>query len=252
MSKENQNSVSKSKRIEVPFIVGIVLIAIFLPIICVNMTLVIKGWVHPDQVPMVFNRSVLFVKSDSMAINKDDSEDILYRGAFNKDDLIFIKKVDPEELEINDIITYKEIDDDGNLVLITHRIRAIEENPDKPGEKLFITAGDTLNPGTIYQPDPDPVSYDMVVGEYTGRIVKLGKVADFLQSWQGIVILIGVPAIIVVVVELVIRNNKKNSFEKDQELERLNKELEELRKKEAEKQQDEAEEQSEKSEETSD
>lgn len=234
MSIQNQKDLSKTKKIEPFYIVGIILIVLFLPIICINMTLVIKGWVNPEEVPMIFNRSILFVKSDSMAINDVKSESVIYKGAFNKDDLIFIKKVEFEDLKVNDIITYKIVEGD-KITLITHRIRAIEENPDYYGGVQFITAGDTLNPGSTYQRDPVPVSYDMIVGIYTGRAAGFGKIADFLQSWQGILILIGLPVLIIFVVEIISNNNSnKSNTEKDQELERLTKELEELRKKEAE------------------
>ena len=61
----------KIKKLTKLDIIGIVLTIIFLPIIIINMTLVIKGMVNPSELPMVFNRAPLIVVSESMTIEKE-------------------------------------------------------------------------------------------------------------------------------------------------------------------------------------
>ncbi len=194
----NVSTNEKSKRkFSTLDIVGIILMIIFLPIIIVNMILVIQGWTNPDKVPMLFERAPLIVLSDSMTIEKDDDGNII-NGAFNKNDLIFIKKVDPLTLRDNDIITYR--DKDGSL--ITHRIYSVNtEN----GVTTFTTVGDYT-----HQIDQDDVTCDQVIGIYTGRIAGMGGVAHFIQSPLGIVIIIGVPFVVLLVLDILKKKKESN------------------------------------------
>ena len=76
----------------------------------------------------------LIVQSDSMSIN-DSAE---YGGAFNKGDIILIKKVNPEELVEQDIITYIR---DGEIIY--HRIIEvidIEKDEYLPAKQKFEAA----------------------------------------------------------------------------------------------------------------
>ena len=59
----------KLKKLTKLDILGIVLTVIFLPIIIINMTLVIKGMINPEEVPMLFNRAPLIVKPDTESID---------------------------------------------------------------------------------------------------------------------------------------------------------------------------------------
>lgn len=192
--KANENIKRKISTLD---IVGIILMIIFLPIIVVNMILVVQGWVNPDEVPMLFDRAPLIVLSDSMTIEKDNDGNII-NGAFNKNDIIFIKKIDPETLKADDIITYR--DKDGDLV--THRIFSIDT---EDGITTFTTIGDYT-----HQLDQYPVTYEQVVGIYTGRLAGMGKVAHFLQTPLGIVIVIGVPFIALLVLDIIKKKKESN------------------------------------------
>ena len=157
----------KIKKLTKLDILGIILTVVFLPIIIINMTLVIKGMINPDEVPMIFNRAPLIVISDSMTIDKKAGT-----GEFNKNDLIIIKKVDPTTLEKGDVVTYKDRDGD----IITHRIiDLITDKVDGNEVPAFKTKGD-YSPGY----DFDPVRHEQIVGEYLFRLPKLGGVAMFL------------------------------------------------------------------------
>ena len=197
-------------------IVGIILIVIFLPIIMINLTIVVKGLTKPEEVPMVFNTAPLIVISDSMTIDKKAGT-----GAFNKGDLIFVKKVDPKTLEVGDIITYISNDKEGSI--ITHRIVSIYE------DGSFETKGD-YSPGY----DRDPVKYEQVVGKYTGRVAGAGDMAMFFQTPTGVIVLIGVPLVAILVVDFF--QKRKENDQVSSEKAELEAELARLR---AEKQQQE-------------
>ena len=186
---------AEKKKLTTLNIVGIILIVFFLPIIVINLVFVIKGWINPDQVPMVFNKAPLIVASDSMTIEKDSDGNVI-SGAFNKNDLIFIKKVDPSTLEVGDIITYH--DHEGTWT--THRITAIHE------DGSFETKGDFSMGYDFY-----PVTYEQVQGIYTGtRLAGMGRVVHFFQTIPGILVLIGIPLVAILVLEFVQKQKESN------------------------------------------
>ena len=133
---EEQNKVkNNAKKLSVENIVGIVLIAVFLPVIIFNMVIVIKGFVDPNNVPTVGGFAPLIVGSDSMT--KIDSAE--NGGAFNKGDMIIIKEVKADSLKVKDIITYV----DKNGAVITHRIVDvidIRKDEYEPAKKVYDEA----------------------------------------------------------------------------------------------------------------
>ena len=197
----------KIKKLTKLDILGIILTVVFLPIIIINMTLVIKGMLKPEEVPMIFNRAPLIVISDSMTIDKNAGT-----GEFNKNDLIIIKKVDPTTLEKGDVITYKGKDGD----IITHRITdLITDKVDGQEVPAFETKGDS-SPGYDFY----PVKYDQVIGEYQFRLPRLGGIAMFLQTPAGVIVILLIPVLIVFAVDFFIkRKQQQSSNSKNAELE---------------------------------
>ena len=136
---ENQNvneqkEIKEKKKLSVENIVGIVLIAVFLPIIIFNMVIVVKGWVKPDKVPTFLGVAPLVVGSDSMS----KIEGAEHGGAFNKGDIIIIRNIKADKLVEEDIITYIH---DGDI--ITHRITEvidIEKDEYLPAKQNFEAA----------------------------------------------------------------------------------------------------------------
>ena len=136
---ENQNvneqkQIKEKKKLSVENIVGIVLIAVFLPIIIFNMVIVVKGWVNPDKVPTFLGVAPLVVGSDSMS----KIEGAEHGGAFNKGDIIIIRNIKADKLVEEDIITYIH---DGDI--ITHRITEvidIEKDEYLPAKQNFEAA----------------------------------------------------------------------------------------------------------------
>lgn len=197
-------------------IIGIVLIVLFLPVIIINFTLVVKGMVNPDKVPTVFGGAPLIVISDSMTIDKEAGT-----GAFNKNDLIIIQTVDPDELAVDDIITYMTKEGD----IVTHRIIGILSKEEariasgftyNEGEKIFETRGDANNGQVDYY----GVTYEQIIGKYSFRVPNVGGIAMFIQSPVGVVVLLGIPILVIVGLDLIKKTQeKKQSDSKQAELE---------------------------------
>ena len=149
-------------------VLGIVACVLLVPVLIMNLTIVIKSYVNPDQVPDFFGIKPFMVATGSM-------EPAIYGG-----DLVVTKTVNPAELKVRDIISFK----DGNSV-VTHRIIQLTE---KDGQPAFITKGDANN-----VEDGNPVTYEQVEGVFVFKVRGLGDLAMFMQTQVGMIVFIGIP-----------------------------------------------------------
>lgn len=126
-------------------------------------------------VPNIMGYSPVSVLTDSMVPE-------FYAG-----DLIIIKTCDPMTLKKDDIVTYKEVINNVEI-LNTHRI--IEEPVLEAGGWMsYKTKGDNID-----QTDIMPVYSDQIVGKYIDkRIPKIGKAVDFAKTQNGILVIFVIP-----------------------------------------------------------
>ena len=197
-----KNKISK----RILFIVGAVLCCIFAIILACNLTIIIKGVVNPKVPPSVFGVTPMVVQSGSMSGNAGDHIEV--------GDLIFTVKAETDKLKAGDIISYM----DGNIA-VTHRIVEVQTAAD--GKRSFVTKGDANNT------EDEPISADQIIGQYSGRIPKVGDFALFLQKPLGMVIFIGVPVCAFVVWDILRRRRETRAG--DEEKEQLRRELERLK-----------------------
>lgn len=92
--------------------------------------------------------------------------------------LIFVKEIDPDQLEVGDVITYR-LDSD---TVVTHRIVEI----DKEAQRV-TTKGDANSSN-----DGSPVSYSEIVGKAHFKIPYLGYVSMNIKTPKGIMAICGV------------------------------------------------------------
>lgn len=114
--------------------------------------------------------------------------------------IIYVRNVDPEDLEVDDVITFHLTED----ITATHRI--IEILPAESGEELrFRTKGDNND-----EPDVAPVYAHEVVGQPVFNIPLLGYVAAFIQQPPGLYVAIagGLIILLLVVVTDVLTDDK--------------------------------------------
>jgi signal peptidase I len=133
--------------------------------ICFLMYITYQASKNPDEIPSFFGYKPFTVLSNSM------------QPSFSAGDMVFVKDKPASEIEVNDVITFKE----GERKLITHRI--VEQT--KQG---FVTKGDNNN--VI---DSEIVAPDDVVGTHAFTIPKAGYVSKFVSSPMGITFLILLP-----------------------------------------------------------
>ena len=200
---------TKKTRDKTVTVIGILLCILLLPLLIINVTLIVKSFVYPNEVPSFLGYKPFIVLSGSM-------EPEFYSG-----DLVLVKEVATNTLQVGDVISYRE----GNSV-ITHRIVEITESTS--GRK-FTTKGDNNNVN-----DRNQVLESMVEGQYLLHVSKLGNFAIFMQTPIGMVIFIACPLALFILYDVLRRiffDRKKN--QKTQELEA---ELEKMRQQLADKQ----------------
>ncbi len=110
---------------------------------------------------------------------------------FDTGALAFVREIEPFEIQVGDIITYRSRADSDSLT--THRVVEVVLDD---GLK-FVTRGDANNVN-----DPNPVLAENVVGHVTGSVPYVGYVLNFVQTRQGLILLIFVPGVLIIVFEL--------------------------------------------------
>lgn len=107
--------------------------------------------------------------------------------------LIYVKKVDPYELQSGDVITFM-LDED---TVATHRIVGIVPDEEDPSVIRFRTKGDAND-----VEDATLVHYKNVVGKPVFTIPKLGYVSNYIQNPPGTYITISGAAVLLLLVFL--------------------------------------------------
>lgn len=115
--------------------------------------------------------------------------------------LIYVKEIDPSEIEVNDVITYVLPND----MPSTHRVIRIDEE-----NQLFYTKGDANE-----IEDGAPVHFKNLIGTPIFKIPYLGYVAYYIQHPPGMYIAIAAGAILLILVFLpdLFKKDKKKSQE---------------------------------------
>ena len=107
--------------------------------------------------------------------------------------LIYVKSVDPAQLQAGDVITFML---DENTVA-THRIIQVVPDEDEPEVLRFATQGDAND-----APDGTPVHYKNVIGKPVFSVPYLGYFANFVQNPPGLYFAIGFAVVLVLLVFL--------------------------------------------------
>ena len=154
----------KKRTITLIKIFNVVILLIIVPILIYNITLIIKYIQNPKETPDFLRFKTYEIVSRSM-------EDTI-----NKNDIIVVKKVDKNEINENDIISF----DNGNEI-ITHRIVDIENIN---GQTLYTTKGDNNRFA-----DDEKISFEQIEGKYVFKLSKLGYLMNFLKNRYFLIIL---------------------------------------------------------------
>ena len=193
-------------------IIGTILCIILLPILIINLTLIAKSYINEDEIPSLGGVFPMIVLTDSMY------------PEIAAGDLIICNTLEPEEVRVDDVISFFDPMGNGTSV-VTHRVlEIVEEN----GQLSYRTKGDNNN-----AEDQVLVPQDKLVGIYRSRIPGLGHVAMFMQTTPGLILCVVCPVLLMVGFDMLRR--KKYEKAKQQDTDALLAELEALRAMKAEK-----------------
>ena len=181
--------------------VGIALCVVFVPLLLINVTLIVKSYTSPDKVPDFLGYKPFIVLSGSM-------EPSIMTG-----DLVFVKETDPDSLKVGDVIAYK-----SGSAVVTHRIVEVKS---ENGETRYVTQGDANNAA-----DQGLVKPADVEGIYQRRVAGAGNLAMFMQTTTGMILFVVCPLVLFVLWDVIrrqleSRKEVSRTKELEMELERL-------------------------------
>lgn len=177
------NDFEKSSRRMIIFkkLIMLLVYIIMIPIIIYNLTLIIKSYIHPSEIPDFLGFKSFVIISESM-------EPTIMVG-----DAILVKEVKQEKLKVNDIISFQ----DKNFIN-THRIvEIIDDN----GIKKYKTKGDNNE-----KEDKNLVAYEQIQGVCQFRIKGFGKITEIVKNKMTLVVLL---VVLVFISFCQVRINKK-------------------------------------------
>ena len=131
------------------------------------------------------------VLTDSMSPSENNKDDDVH---FDAGDIVLIKNLSDKEkteLQPGDVISFISQNSDSFGETITHMVRERTTNED--GELAYVTYG--TNTGTN---DKALVEPSYVLGEYSGKIPKVGKFFNFLKTTPGYIVCILVPFLLLI------------------------------------------------------
>lgn len=198
-------------------IVGTVLLAvlcvILIPLLAVNITLIVKGALYPDELTDVFNIAPVAIDNTYM---EGENE-----GCFNEGALVFIKTFDTDEerqaIEQGDVVAFRWLEDDGSVNFTVYRILGVTRDEETGLITSVSVRADNVPDGEGTA--PIPVEIGDVVGILNGSVDHLGAFAMFLMQPLGVLLFVGVPVVIYVVVDIIritIHNRKVRKAESDE------------------------------------
>ena len=197
--------------------VTVILIVLLFPLLCINLTLIIKGSLNPDMPPDIFGTAPLAVTTDAMA---GDAE-----GCFSDGALIFVKLLNADEKETlkeGDVITFR-----SEELFVTYRITEVVRGEDGSVHSFRAIGDQDAKEGVNV---PLTVSASNVIGVVTGSVANLGGFAMFLQTPVGVLVFVGIPVVAYLIYDIsrIALSNKRAKAaqgeklrEKDEEIARL-------------------------------
>ena len=198
-------------------IIGTVLLAvlcvILIPLLAVNITLIVKGALYPDELTDVFNIAPVAIDNTYM---EGENE-----GCFNEGALVFIKTFDSDEerqaVKQGDVVAFRWLEDDGSVNFTVYRILGVTRDEETGLITSVSVRADNVPEGEGTA--PIPVEIGDVVGILNGSVDHLGAFAMFLMQPLGVLLFVGVPVVIYVVVDIIritIHNRKVRKAESDE------------------------------------
>ena len=207
MSDAKKHLLGETKGERAISISAIVISVILIPILILNMVLILKNAVNPDQVPSIGKSTPLIVLTESM------------EPKIKSGDMIITKITATEDIGEEDVIAFFDPASKSNSV-VTHRVI---DKYEEGGKIYFKTQGDNNDIA-----DKHNVPAENVIGVWHGfRLPLLGHVMLFMQSTWGLIVCIALPVSLFVLLEVLQRRKKDKDSQSD--IDALKAELEALK-----------------------
>lgn len=151
------------------------------------------------EAPSVFGYTVLRVTTGSM------------KPTYDVDTLIVVKKVDPETIKVNDVISFYSQDPVLDGAVNTHRVVEILE--EEQG-RVFVTKGDNNNVTDAYN-----VESEYLIGKVVASSIVIGKISRLVANPLIFIPIILIPLALILISNLVgtIHMAKKIAKEEEEE-----------------------------------
>lgn len=134
-------------------------------ILILSVIIITKKMLYPNKVPDIMGYKPFIVLTGSMD------------PIIKSEDLVIVKEINPEELKEGDIIAFRNTKED---VVLIHRIVGKETTEEKI---TFKTKGDNNETEDKFE-----VDYKNIEGIYLVKFDKIGAIAMFIRSPQGLII----------------------------------------------------------------
>ncbi len=236
MAKNKSKSKSKTKKKKNVFNLVSDVAQIFLILVLLGVSVASFG----ARIPVLAERGLQFY-----AVTSGSMEPAIPTGS-----LIKVGKYKLEDLKKDDVITFKvPQQNEGQPVVLTHRITKVDKQEevkilgegDEQTQKNVITYSITTKGDANNTEDQYQVKAGDILGKYEWHLPFIGYISGFSQTPQGFIFLVIVPAIILIVweiVSLVMHFKQKSLQETEAELKELKKELAEQKKQQKKKEED--------------
>ncbi|MBQ5825454.1 MAG: signal peptidase I [Clostridia bacterium] len=119
--------------------------------------------------------------------------------------VVIIKKTDPSELKVNDVITFYSSNPSLNNMVVTHRIMEITND----GTYSFTTKGDANSINDEYKAESD-----RIIGKVIAKSSIMEKLMNIRQNPATFLLVIMLPLCFIIALEL-FSFSKRNTAEKD-------------------------------------
>jgi signal peptidase len=169
---------------------GVILCIIFLPILIINLTLVLRSRTQGDNVPSVWGYMPLVAQTGDMA------------PSIKRGDLVICQTAQAQDIVVGDVIAFFDPEDGATVVI--QRVTSIYV---EDGQLYFTTQGDAVG-----APDELPVSAEDFVGIYCSRIAGAGKIAIFMQSALGLITCVVLPLLLLVGFDALRRSSYEEQY----------------------------------------
>ena len=200
---ENKDTQTVPKKNKVGLILNIVSIVVAVIAVITMVLVIFTTQATGQKGTPVFGMRSFIVLSNSMAESDDPNDD-----TFKANDLIFVKEVtDYSTIKVGDVITYQSAKAESMGQIVTHKV--LEVIKTGTGAYKFVTYGTTNGWETVKGngiSDPaktETVNQSFVIGKKVGQIGGVGSVLTFLRKPIGYAICVGIPFVVIMVMQAI-------------------------------------------------